>query len=107
MTVQTIDANHAGRRRLDEPATIRFTPSGRPIALRWHGSIWQAFGESVPSPGAGSGAWTDAGRGPGTTASAWLFTAQTGPVSPVLEFRIAFDTRREEWRLLSVRPVEG
>ncbi|WP_104116204.1 hypothetical protein [Arthrobacter sp. B1805] len=106
MTVQATDADHAGRRLLDEPATIRFTPSGRPLALRWHGSIWQAFGESVPSPG-GPGAWTEAAHAPGTTPSAWLFTAQTGPVSPVLEFRIAFDTRREEWRLLSVRPVEG
>ncbi|MBG6218199.1 hypothetical protein IWX75_002678 [Arthrobacter sp. CAN_A6] len=29
---------------LDEPAAIRFLPSGTPLALRWRGSIWQIIG---------------------------------------------------------------
>jgi hypothetical protein len=32
---------------LDEPAAVRFLPSGTPLALRWRGSIWQVIGEPL------------------------------------------------------------
>lgn len=106
MTAQVIDTDHGEPRRLDERAAIRFTPAGRPLALRWHGTIWQVVGDSFPQAAAGRAQAMRVGVTPGTT-SAWLFTAQTGPASPVLEFGIGFDDRREEWRLLSVAGARG
>ncbi|OUM41800.1 hypothetical protein [Arthrobacter sedimenti] len=96
MAAQAVGAGDDALRALDEPATVRFTPAAKPLALRWHGSIWQVVGDPVPEPAGVAHART------GATPPAWLFTAQTGPASPVLEFRIGFDARRDEWRLLSV-----
>ncbi|WDF33033.1 hypothetical protein PTW37_14445 [Arthrobacter agilis] len=96
------------RRPLDEPAAVRFTPSGRPLALRWHGSIWQAVGTPTALP---DGA-PEASRAPGVRStgrmgapgvSGWRFTAQTGPASPVLEFSLRSDAGLEAWRLVGVR----
>lgn len=112
MTAQAIHAapaiedDQAGHRVLDEPAIIRFAPSGRPLALRWHGSIWQVVGEPLPRLSAGHAA-ASAGVTTGATSSAWQFSAQTGPASPVLEFAVGFDVRRDEWRLLSVCRSDG
>lgn len=93
MAAQVVGAGDDALRALDEPAAVRFTPAARPLALRWHGTIWQVVGEPVPEPLA---------RARTAATPAWLFTAQTGPASPVLEFRIRFDARRDEWRLLGV-----
>jgi hypothetical protein len=93
MAAQAVGAGDDALRALDEPAAVRFTPAARSLALRWHGSIWQVVGDPVPEP---------AVRARNAAPPAWLFTAQTGPASPVLEFRIRFDARRDEWRLLSV-----
>ena len=40
---------------LDEPAAVRFLPSGTPLALRWRGSIWQVIGE--PTAWSTTNAW--------------------------------------------------
>lgn len=106
MRAQAGSARHGERRSLDEPAAVRFTPSGSPLALRWHGSIWQVVG--TPVPGTPSSVLpehprpTRAHSVTGGT-SAWRFPAQTGPASPILEFGIVLDVGREEWRLVSVR----
>lgn len=108
-TARAIDDDQAGHRVLDEPAVIRFAPTGKPLALRWHGCIWQAVGEPQRHLSAGHAA-TSAGTTTGATTgmtSAWQFSAQTGPASPVLEFAVGFDVRRDEWRLLSVSRGNG
>lgn len=46
-TTQRVPTFEAAWHVLDEPATIRFLPSGMPLALRWRGSIWQVIGEPV------------------------------------------------------------
>jgi hypothetical protein len=89
MTAQVFGVHH-GHRQLDEPAAVRFTPQGRPLALRWHGRIWQVVGRPA----------TAAAAAP--SATGWRFSAQTGPASPVLEFGITFDAARDGWRLVSV-----
>ena len=103
MTAHAVGTGDGELRALDGPAAVRFTTTGRPLALRWHGTIWQVVGELAPRPGtSGIGAGAASVRTCATTSSAWLFAAQTGPASPVLEFGIGFDPRRDEWRLLSV-----
>lgn len=98
MAAQAVGAGDDALRALDEPAAVRFTPAAKPLALRWRGTIWQVVGEPVPEPLA---------RARTAPPPAWLFTAQTGPASPVLEFRIRFDARRDEWRLLGVGGADG
>ncbi|MBG6184897.1 hypothetical protein IWX65_002875 [Arthrobacter sp. CAN_A214] len=96
---------------LDEPAVIRFLPSGTPLALRWRGSIWQIIGN--PVSWSSSSSWWE----PDTTALGgreslirtrfWRFQAQTGPASPVLEFDISANPRWQDWRLRRVAGVPG
>ena len=69
-------------RMVDEPADVRFGSNNTPLAMRWHGSIWQAVGEPVL-----------------VAAQTWRFKAQTGPVSPTLEFDIVADPLCAGWRL--------
>lgn len=108
MTVQATQAGSGEERALDEPAAVRFTPTGAPLALRWRGTIWQAVGNPVRwSTATGRSTDRAGARARGTASCAWRFTAQTGPASPVLEFGIAFDERRDEWRLLSVAGTSG
>jgi hypothetical protein len=117
---------------LDEPAVVRFLPSGTPLALRWRGSIWQVIGEPlawsssdtwrepVTTPPAtdnthsslGSLGSVDGRGGPGGLGSVvrtrfWRFQAQTGPASPVLEFDMNADARWEDWRLRRVTTIDG
>ncbi|MFC3300504.1 hypothetical protein FJV46_08430 [Arthrobacter agilis] len=108
MSAEIIGINR-DRRTLDEPAAVRFAPSGRPLALRWHGSIWQVVG----TPTALSDGAPEAPRAPRVRStgrptgpagvSGWRFTAQTGPASPVLEFSLRSDAGPEAWRLVGVR----
>jgi hypothetical protein len=37
----------------------------------------------------------------------WRFRAQTGPASPILEFDMTADARREDWRLRRVTTIDG
>lgn len=116
---------------LDEPAAVRFLPSGTPLALRWRGSIWQVIGE--PLAWSSSDTWREPATPPGTdnTHSSrgslgsmdghnslgvrgsvvrtrfWRFRAQTGPASPVLEFDMNADARWEDWRLRRVTTIDG
>jgi hypothetical protein len=76
----------ADRQLLDEPAAMRFLPSGMPLALRWRGNIWQ---------------------GSLITTRSWRFQAQTGPASPVLELDISADPRWQGWRLHRVAGAPG
>jgi hypothetical protein len=105
MTAQALGSGRH-HRTLDEPAAVRFTPAGSPLAVRWHGSIWQVV--DTPKPGAAGPRSERAAASPpeqpaaGTTTSRWQFLAQTGPASPVLEFDLRWDTRRKEWRLVGV-----
>jgi hypothetical protein len=104
---------------LDEPAFVRFLPSGTPLALRWRGSIWQVIGE--PVAWSSSNSWWEptttppasplesplGGQGSVDTTRFWRFQAQTGPASPVLEFDMSTDPRWEDWRLRRVAGAEG
>jgi hypothetical protein len=114
---------------LDEPAAVRFLPSGTPLALRWRGSIWQVIG--TPLAWSSTDSWrsavttppcTDSRQGgmarhggvggPGIPGSAvttrfWRFRAQTGPASPVLGFDMTADARWEDWRLRRVTTIDG
>ena len=102
---------HTGGLVLDEPAAIRFLPSGTPLALRWRGSIWQIIGN--PTSWSRSSSWWEpdttplGGRGSILTTRFWRFQAQTGPASPVLEFDISADPRWVDWRLRRVAGVPG
>ncbi|MHA7209927.1 hypothetical protein [Arthrobacter sp. MDT1-65] len=102
---------------LDEPAAVRFLPSGTPLALRWRGSIWQVIGEPLAwsstdrrqlpdttSPGEDS---RRSSLGSVVTTRFWRFRAQTGPASPVLEFDMNADARWDDWRLRRVTTVDG
>ncbi|MEG9249979.1 hypothetical protein V6S67_17960 [Arthrobacter sp. Soc17.1.1.1] len=120
---------------LDEPAAVRFLPSGTPLALRWRGSIWQVIGE--PLAWSSSDIWREpvttppatdnthssrgsvgsmdghntlsglGGLGSVVTTRFWRFRAQTGPASPVLEFDMNADARWEDWRLRRVTTIDG
>ncbi len=120
---------------LDEPAAVRFLPSGTPLALRWRGRIWQVIGEPLawsssdtwPEPvttppgtdnthsshgDLGSLGRVDGRGGRGSLGSVvrtrfWRFRAQTGPASPVLEFDMTADARWEDWRLRRVTTIDG
>ncbi|MEG9249777.1 hypothetical protein V6S67_16945 [Arthrobacter sp. Soc17.1.1.1] len=117
---------------LDEPAAVRFLPSGTPLALRWRGSIWQVIGEplawsscdtwrepDINFPGTGNSHACQTrhgsvgsmdgrgGRSSVGTTRFWRFRAQTGPASPVLEFDMNADARWEDWRLRRVTTIEG
>ncbi|BBE24093.1 hypothetical protein MN0502_29760 [Arthrobacter sp. MN05-02] len=107
MTAQTVGTSDGTPRPLDEPASVRFTPAGTPLALRWRGSIWQVVGEPVPWRASAdrSVAASPAPGADGATPRSWRFRAQTGPASPVLDFAIGLDDRRGEWRLLRVGSV--
>ncbi|WP_336716405.1 hypothetical protein [Arthrobacter sp. USHLN218] len=37
----------AQQRTLDEPVEVRFTPQGRPLAVRWRGQLWPVVAEPV------------------------------------------------------------
>ncbi|MHA7192009.1 hypothetical protein ACX80N_17130 [Arthrobacter sp. MDT2-16] len=50
---------------LDEPATVRFLPSGTPLALRWRGGIWQVIG--TPVKWSSSSSWWEPATPPLTT----------------------------------------
>ncbi|MEG9247852.1 hypothetical protein V6S67_07130 [Arthrobacter sp. Soc17.1.1.1] len=134
------DTAHEGTRTgawhaLDEPAAVRFLPSGTPLALRWRGSIWQVIGE--PLAWSSSNTWPESvttppgtdnthsslgslgsagghntlsglgGLGSVVTTRFWRFRAQTGPASPVLEFDMNADARWEDWRLRRVTTIDG
>jgi hypothetical protein len=96
---------------LDEPAAIRFTGTGRPLALRWRGNIWQVIGE--PLEWSSSSSWWEpdttslGGSGSVLTTRFWRFQAQTGPASPVLEFDISAGPRWQGWRLQRVTGTTG
>ncbi len=110
---------------LDEPAAVRFLPSGTPLALRWRGSIWQVIGAPTQwsisdsrqergTTALGNPHGSHLGRhdGQGSRGSTgmtrfWRFQAQTGPASPVLEFDMSADPRRPDWRLRRVTTVDG
>jgi hypothetical protein len=96
---------------MDEPAAVRFTISGTPLALRWRGRIWQVMGEPVQWSSSSSWWEPDAtalgGRGSVVTTRSWRFQAQTGLASPVLEFDISADPRWQGWRLCRVAGVAG
>ncbi len=107
---------------LDEPATVRFLPSGTPLALRWRGSIWQVIG--TPTQWSSSSTWWNpdttapnsslntavdsrrTGLGSIVTTRFWRFQAQTGPASPVLEFDMSADHRWPDWRLRRVTTAQ-
>ncbi len=99
------------RQLLDEPAVMRFLPSGMPLALRWRGNIWQVIGE--PLQWSSSSSWWEpgstplGGQGGLITTRSWRFHAQTGPASPVLEFDISTDPRWQGWRLDRVAGAPG
>ncbi|TDK25839.1 hypothetical protein E2F48_11490 [Arthrobacter crusticola] len=99
------------RQTLDEPAAMRFTSAGTPLALRWRGSIWQVIGE--PIQWSSSNNWWEpdstarGGHGSVITTRSWRFRAQTGPASPVLEFDISADSRWQDWRLHRVTGATG
>ena len=121
MTAQPGDGTRAGQnaqkaqgpmgRVLDEPASIRFLPSGLPLALRWRGGLWQVIGD--PMTWSSSNSWWEpgitplSGQGSIVTTRFWRFQAQTGPASPVLEFDVSADPRWEDWRLRRVSGVDG
>ncbi len=114
-TTQDAPTSEAAWQVLDEPATIRFLPSGTPLALLWRGNIWQVIGE--PVAWSSSSSWWEPGPLPPDNASGgqgsilttrfWRFQAQTGPASPVLEFDISADPRWEDWRLRRVAGTTG
>jgi hypothetical protein len=118
MTAQPVDRTqqpqrhqHAAWRVLDEPASVRFLPSGTPLALRWRGGLWQVIGE--PVAWCSSSSWWEpgttplGGQGSVLTTRFWRFQAQTGPASPVLEFDMSKDPRWQDWRLRRVAGVSG
>lgn len=108
MTAQTVGTGDGTPRALDEPASVRFTPAGTPLALRWRGSIWQVVGESTPwraSSTDRSMVASPISGADGAVPRSWRFQAQTGPASPVLDFVIGLDDRHGEWRLLRVGGV--
>ncbi|WP_147394295.1 DUF6504 family protein [Arthrobacter cheniae] len=126
MTAQPVGAPRQGHTNeepawhvLDEPAFVRFLPSGTPLALRWRGSIWQVIGE--PVSWSSSSSWWEprtpaldsslgspvGGQGSLVTTRFWRFQAQTGPASPVLEFDMSTDPRWKDWRLRRVAGVDG
>ena len=121
MTAQPDDTTRAARntreaegpvwRVLDEPASVRFLPSGLPLALRWRGGMWQVIGHPVSWSSSNSwwepGATVQHGQGSVVTTRFWRFQAQTGPASPVLEFEMGADPRWEDWRLRRVSSVDG
>jgi len=105
------DSASPGWRVLDEPAAVRFLPSGTPLALRWRGNLWQVIGE--PVSWSSSNSWWEpgptplGGQGNILTTRFWRFQAQTGTSSPVLEFDMSKSPLREDWRLRRASGVEG
>jgi hypothetical protein len=103
-------AGGPGWRVLNEPASVRFHPWGSPLELSWRGNPWQVIRQ--PMWWSGPGSWWEpdptslGGHSNLITTHFWRFHAQTGPVSPVLEFEISNDPRRDTWRLHQVRGVE-
>ncbi|WP_262107334.1 hypothetical protein [Arthrobacter sp. Marseille-P9274] len=43
----TATLEQAQQRTLDEPVEVRFTPQGRPLAIRWRGRLWPVVAEPV------------------------------------------------------------
>ncbi len=115
MTAQATDPPERsptmGRLLLDEPAAMRFLPSGMPLALRWRGNIWQVIGEPLQWSSSSSrwepGATPLGGQGGLIATRSWRFQAQTGQASPVLEFDISADPRWQGWRLHRVAGATG
>lgn len=100
-----------GWRGLDEPASVRFLPSGTPLVLRWRGNLWQVIGEPV-SWSSSTNWWEPGptplgGQGSILTTRFWRFQAQTGTSSPVLEFDMSSSPLREDWWLRRVAGVDG
>ena len=68
---------------LDEPATVRFLPSGTPLALRWRGGIWQVIGN--PVKWSSSSSWWEPATPPPTTPLTTPLTASLDdpPTTPL------------------------
>ena len=65
---------------LDEPASVRFLPSGTPLALRWRGGIWQVI--RTPVKWSSSSSWWEPATPLLTTP---LTTPLTGSLSDSLD----------------------
>lgn len=106
MTAQHVEHIEPGSRSLNEEADVRFTAAGKPLALRWRGSIWQVHGD--PLHWTSSQSWWEPnpagsrGQGSVMTLEYWRFEGQTGPASPLLVFDICSDPRWSGWRLVRV-----
>ena len=107
MTAQSTETR---LRTVNEPVDVRFNGSGTPLAMRWRGRIWQAVGE--PVSWSSSRSWWEPGNTPVNgqgsliTRHAWRFQAQTGPVSPTLEFDISSDPHTDGWQLRRIAGAE-
>ncbi|MEG9250125.1 hypothetical protein V6S67_18700 [Arthrobacter sp. Soc17.1.1.1] len=66
---------------LDEPAAVRFLPSGTPLALRWRGSIWQVIGE--PLAWSSSDTWPESDTTPPGTDNSHARQTRHGSVGSV------------------------
>ncbi|NOJ60632.1 DUF6504 family protein [Arthrobacter sp. 260] len=106
----TAQSTEAGIRTVNDEVDVRFSSSGAPLAMRWRGRIWQAVGE--PVSWSSSSSWWEPGNTPANrqgsliTTRAWRFQAQTGPVSPTLEFDISSDPQTDGWRLRRIAGAE-
>ena len=106
-----MDSLVAGRRVLDEPALVRFTPGGVPLALRWREGLWQVIGE--PMSWFNTRSWWEpgptllGGSGSLLRTDYWRFRTQTGPVSPVLEFEMSTDAHTDHCDVHGRQDHEG
>ncbi|GLB67215.1 hypothetical protein [Arthrobacter mangrovi] len=97
----------AQQRTQGEPVEVRFTPRGRPLAVRWRGRLWPVVAEPVHEVGQpdGTGSMDDADvvvDTPAVKAECWRLQVQASSASPLHTLEVRRQPGRNEWLLRDV-----
>jgi hypothetical protein len=98
----TVILEQAQQRTLDEPVEVRFTPQGRPLAVRWRGRLWPVVAE--PIRGIPALTHADSGHQEGSEgrlpeAECWRLQVQATSTSPLLTLEIRKRPGQDGWLL--------
>ena len=100
----------AGKRTLNEPVDIRFTPQGVPLAVRWRGRLWPVAAE--PLHWFSRWNWWEsnlpAGPGQGNIVDIefWRLQVRATSTSPLLTLEVRKHPGWDGWHLVHVSDEE-
>lgn len=94
----------AQQRMQEEPVEVRFTPQGRPLAVRWRGRLWPVVAEPVHEVRQPDGSDSTDGADvvvdtPAVKAECWRLQVQASSTSPLRTLEVRRQPDQDGWLL--------